>query len=195
MERFGQNERPKDLRVEKTIDAIHAAFKEMLTEMDFDSITVKELCTRARINKKTFYRYYPAIEYLLEEIQEQYTQAYLPLVADLRFPEDAPAFARAFILFNTSQDELLEKITCIGPHDAIRESMIKRVQQETIPQDVTQAPPGWTDGDWLLYLELATKIPLQMYRTWVAEGKPLSAEVLAERTASVVQGLPRSFGH
>lgn len=28
---------------------------------------------RARINKKTFYRYYPAVEYLLAEVQAQYS--------------------------------------------------------------------------------------------------------------------------
>ena len=32
-------------------------------------MTVKELCERAKINKKTFYRYYPAMEDLLLELQ------------------------------------------------------------------------------------------------------------------------------
>ena len=31
---------------------IHAAFEEMICEMDYDSITVKELCARAMISKK-----------------------------------------------------------------------------------------------------------------------------------------------
>jgi AcrR family transcriptional regulator len=194
MERYAQGERPKDLRVEKTIGAIHAAFKEMLVEMDFGSITVKELCERARVNKKTFYRYYPAIEYLLQEIQEEYVQGYLPLVRGLRFPDDAAVCAREFILYSASQDELYEKITCVGPHDSIRESMIEQVMGETMPQ-ADEAPAGWDDGDWQLYLKLATTMPLVMYRTWVSGGKPLSAETLAERAASVVERLPRSFGH
>lgn len=194
MERYAQNERPKDLRVEKTIDAIHASFKEMLSEMDFHSITVKELCERARVNKKTFYRYYPAIEYLLQEIQEEYVQGYLPHVKGLRFPDDAATCAREFILYSANQDELYEKITCVGPHDSIRESMTRQVMGETIPQ-ADEAPAGWDDCDWRLYLQLATTIPLVMYRTWVAEGKGLSAEELAERAADVVGRLPRSFGH
>lgn len=41
--------------------SIHAAFEEMICEMDYDSITVKELCARAMINKKTFYRYTSAL--------------------------------------------------------------------------------------------------------------------------------------
>jgi AcrR family transcriptional regulator len=194
MERYARDERPKDLRVEKTIDAIHAAFKEMLSEMDFSAITVKELCERARVNKKTFYRYYPAIEYLLQEIQEEYVQGYLPRVKGLRFPDDAATCAREFILYSVQQDELYERITCVGPHDSIRETMIERVEGETIPQ-ADEAPAGWDNDEWQLYMQLATSVPLLMYRTWVAEGKGLSAEDLADRAANVVARLPRSFGH
>ena len=50
----------EDLRVQKTIDAIQKTFEDMICEMDYEKITVKELCERARINKKTFYRYYIA---------------------------------------------------------------------------------------------------------------------------------------
>ena len=46
----------EDLRIQKTMAGIHAAFEEMICEMDYDSITVKELCARAMINKKTFYQ-------------------------------------------------------------------------------------------------------------------------------------------
>jgi AcrR family transcriptional regulator len=194
VERYAQGERPKDLRVEKTIDAIHAAFKEMLLEMDFGSITVKELCERARVNKKTFYRYYPAIEYLLQEIQEEYVQGYLPHVKGLSFPDDAATCAREFILYSAKQDELFEKITCAGTHDSIRESMIEQVMGESVPQ-ADEAPAGWDDGDWQLYLRLATSIPLIMYRTWVSGGKVLPVEVLAERAENVVARLTRSFGH
>lgn len=194
MERYAQDARPKDLRVEKTIDAIHTAFKKMLLEMDFSSITVKELCERARVNKKTFYRYYPAIEYLLQEIQEEYVRGYLPRVKGLRFPDDAATCAREFILYSAQQDELYEKITCAGPHDSIRASMIEQVMGETVSQP-DEIPAGWDEGDWQLYLRLATTIPLVMYRTWVSGGKILSAEALAERAANVVARLVRSFGH
>lgn len=79
-------QRPKDLRVEKTIAAIHATFKAMLLAQPFATITVTALCERARINKKTFYRYDPTIDYLLRELQEEYTSSYLQRIAGLRFP-------------------------------------------------------------------------------------------------------------
>ena len=45
----------EDLRVQKTIESVKSAFDELVLEKDYEKITVKELCERARINKKTFY--------------------------------------------------------------------------------------------------------------------------------------------
>ena len=71
----------EDLRVQKTIEAIHQTYKEMICEMDYEKITVKGLTDRARINKKTFYRYYPAMEDLLAELQYEMSQEYIKRVA------------------------------------------------------------------------------------------------------------------
>ena len=51
-----------DLRVLKTEEAIKRTFKEMLLEMPYEKITIKELCERAIINRKTFYLHYNSIE-------------------------------------------------------------------------------------------------------------------------------------
>lgn len=59
----------EDLRVQKTITAIDQAFEELILTTDYEKITVAELARRARINKKTFYRYYPTKDDLLAELQ------------------------------------------------------------------------------------------------------------------------------
>lgn len=59
----------EDLRVVKTIDGIKRAFEELICEKDYEKITVKELCDRARLNKKTFYHYYETLDALLAEFQ------------------------------------------------------------------------------------------------------------------------------
>ena len=58
----------KDLRVTKTLEAIDTTFRAMMLEGGYESITVKDLCERARINKKTFYRYYETLDDLLAEV-------------------------------------------------------------------------------------------------------------------------------
>ena len=45
----------EDLRVRRTIDSIKSVFEQMICEMDYSKIRVTELCSRAMINKKTFY--------------------------------------------------------------------------------------------------------------------------------------------
>lgn len=43
------------------------AFLELLGEKDFPYITVKEICSRAGVNRSTFYLHYETIEDLLAE--------------------------------------------------------------------------------------------------------------------------------
>ena len=52
----------EDLRVVKTIEGIKTAFEELICEKDYERILVKELCEKARINKKTFYHYYETLD-------------------------------------------------------------------------------------------------------------------------------------
>ena len=61
----------EDLRVVKTIRGIKAAFESLICEKDYEKITVKELCDRAQINKKTFYTYYETLDALLSELQSK----------------------------------------------------------------------------------------------------------------------------
>ena len=58
-------EKKEDLRIRKTREAIHRTFKEMICEMDYDQITIKELTQRAQINRKTFYLHYTGLDALL----------------------------------------------------------------------------------------------------------------------------------
>ena len=82
----------EDLRVVKTIEAIKTNFEELICEKDYEKITVKELCDRARINKKTFYHYYPSLDDLLAELQYEISSAYIDKIKDFRPVKDAIFF-------------------------------------------------------------------------------------------------------
>ena len=68
----------------------------MICEMDYEKITVKELCERARINKKTFYRYYSVLDDLLTELQGVMIEEYLERIKNYRIPEDLDKINREF---------------------------------------------------------------------------------------------------
>ena len=61
----------EDLHVQKTVKGIRRTFINMLRVNDYDKITVTALCQNAKINKKTFYRYYETLDFLLTELLEK----------------------------------------------------------------------------------------------------------------------------
>ena len=122
----------EDLRVVKTIEAIKGTFEELIVEKDYEKITVKELCDRARINKKTFYHYYPALDDLLAELQFEISSAYIERIKNYKLPDDIQNVNRAFFEFSCAQGKVFEKITCsTGSYSYIRQKMINRVTSET----------------------------------------------------------------
>lgn len=58
-----------DLRVIKTRRNIQNTFIGMLSEMELSRITISEICERAEINRKTFYRHYSSISELTAELE------------------------------------------------------------------------------------------------------------------------------
>ena len=122
----------EDLRVKKTITVIKKAFEELICEKDYERIKVSELCARSMINKKTFYHYYPSLDALLAEFQEEMSSEYVKLVRNYRLPEDLEKVNRAFFEYSASKGLAYERITCsTGSYSSIRQGMIDKVTEQT----------------------------------------------------------------
>ena len=78
----------EDLRVQRTKEFIHKTFEEMICEMDYEQISVKELTQRAKINRKTFYLHYNTLDDLLLEIQNELAQNFIRRTQGLERPCD-----------------------------------------------------------------------------------------------------------
>lgn len=168
----------EDLRVQKTIDAIQKTFEEMICEMDYDKITVKELCERARINKKTFYRYYDVLDDLLAELQGIMSQEYIKRVENYRIPEELDKINREFFLYSVEKGMVYEKITCSGSYNYIRNKMMDNVIDST-----------WGKSTWLklldtyrqnILLSFVQSASIEMYRRWVTDGKQIPLDEIIE---------------
>ena len=48
-------EKKVDLRVQRTKENLRRVFEEMICEMDYEEMSIKELTQRAQINRKNFY--------------------------------------------------------------------------------------------------------------------------------------------
>ena len=65
------SEKKTDLRILRTRKAIRDTFCEMIAEMDYEEITIKELSQRAMINRNTFYLHYDSIATLMQDLQNE----------------------------------------------------------------------------------------------------------------------------
>ena len=176
-----------DLRVTKTMEAIHAAFEKLVCENGYDALTVAELCREARINKKTFYRHYPSLDGLLGEYQANMASAYVRRTAHLRIPADAAELTRQFILFSCEMGErspLYERITAGADLGPIREQMIDRVLEN---RRVSPEGFGNLDADEAsIVIAYLQQVGLIVYRQWIADGKRVSPDRLADLAARLV---------
>lgn len=168
----------EDLRVIKTIEAIKSSFEGLICEKDYEKITVKELCERARINKKTFYHYYPTLDDLLSEMQMELTQGYLERVKDFTLPDDLEKVNREFFLFSEEQGTAYEKITTSGNYDYVRGRMISKVINAT-----------WTKSKRFnqldsfkqnLLISYVNTVTLDVYKQWTESGKELPLDEIID---------------
>lgn len=163
---------PNDLRVVKTLDTIRAAFEAMVCEMDYGRITVTGLCERARVNKKTFYRYYETLDDLLAEFQEGYASAYVERIRGLDTVRDQAKLVRALFEFSAEQGAAYERITCAaGGYGWVRQQMIERVEERA---GVRDEPLAGLDAQRSNILHrFLGETPLMVYRLWVEGGKQI----------------------
>ncbi len=180
----------EDLRVIKTIEGIKSAFEELICQKDFEKITVKELAEKAKINKKTFYRYYTDLYDLLAEMQYELSFRYLERVKHYRLPEDLEQVTREFFIYSSEQGEAYEKITCGGTYEYIRNKMVNQVNDETWNRSPLYA--SLSDFDKKLIITYTNTIALELYKQWIASHKALPLEEIIDRaitlTSSGLQG-------
>ena len=63
----------EDIRIKKTVSSIRESFMDLIAEQDYEKITVKAVCDKAMINKKTFYVYFTSLEDLLADVMDSFS--------------------------------------------------------------------------------------------------------------------------
>ena len=164
----------EDLRVQKTIEAIRTVFEQMICEMDYHEMTVKALCERAKINKKTFYRYYPTMDDLLLELQTEISSEYIEQISHYRLPEELDKVNEAFFRYSVGKGEVYEKITCAAGYVSIRNTMVDRVNEATWYKSAWfNNIPEWQRHMLIVFVQYTI---VELYKQWVADGKKTSVE-------------------
>ena len=181
----------EDLRVKKTITGIKAAFESLICEKDYEKITVKELCDKAQVNKKTFYHYYETLDALLVELQAELSAAYLERIKSYRLPEELDKVNREFFLYSAEQGLAYEKITVSGMYHAIRDEMIADVNDAGWGK--SEAFMRLSDYEKRMLMTFINHAALGAYRQWVEDGKRMAVEDVIALTNRLVLGGVNSF--
>lgn len=183
----------EDLRVQKTMTAIKESFEALICEKEYNEITVTELCARAKINKKTFYHYYPTLDDLLAEMQLQYSSSYIELVKDCKLPQDAEKVNRIFFEYSVSQGLAYEKITCSsGSYSASQQAMYRQVMDATWGKSTAFRRLSREEQN--LVLTFINSFGVGCYRQWVADGKKIPLERVIQLSGTLMcGGLDRFF--
>lgn len=171
----------EDLRVRRTLEAIRRSFEELMLEKDFEKITVTELAGRAMINKKTFYTYYPSLDDLLAEIQDELSEEFAERTKGYTF-RDIDRLTREFFLFSEEKGPFYEKITCTD--SIIRNRMIRNVTKANDRKysDLKQ----YTVYEQNLIRTFANSATLSIYKQWIEDGKKVPVERIIELTTTMI---------
>ena len=174
----------EDLRIQRTKESIREAFKQLMCEIDYEKITIKELTERARINRKTFYLHYSKLEDLLVEMRKIIIADYLKRMEAYKLPKDLPMFIREFFLHQEELGVFGQRIICTESNSYTLDRMSNLVVTNSSELDL-----GKDDCAGLrqkIVRDFASKGILGIYKMWLTDGKRIPLEDIIEMVTELV---------
>ena len=174
----------EDLRVIRTREAIRKTFEEMICEMDYEQISIKELTERARINRKTFYLHYNSLDDLLRELQNEMAKNFIQRTRDLERPRDMDKITREFFLVSEGAGRLHERLLCSGSYHYISRRITDEIMSETWGADGKQKNVDpYVQNIIMTFVYQST---IEIYKQWIADGKKIPLEEIIALTTKLI---------
>ncbi len=174
-----------------TQKAIVNTFLEMLNEMPFDRITVKDIVERCGINRNTFYYHYQDVYDLLTKILEAELQRAVENSRNYDTWEmgiiDALSFAirnkkAVYHIYNSvNRDKLLVYFRGI-----IRDITAKFIRREAGTDDIPE-------DDLLLLGRILDEAVMGIFEIWMEEGMTEEIETKVARVEYLFKGMTKSI--
>lgn len=174
-----------DLRVLKTEESIKNTFKNMIIEMPYEKISIKELCERALINRKTFYLHYSSIDDLLEEFQEEIAEEYFDRIKDFDHIKEVDKIIKTFFLFSEEKGLFYEKINCNSNYNYIQQQTSNKLSIKS--QDNLQSIRKFDLEKQNIILSFVNSATLGIYRQWIKDGKKIPVEEIIDIATTLIK--------
>ena len=181
-------DKENDLRVIKTKKAIRDAFCEMIMEMDYHDITIKELAGRALINRNTFYLHYDSIDALMKEMQGEIINRFIQENISYSNMDDLKNMIRLFFSHASMESDLNERLLCSGSYQFVYEEINKAVMEHR--KETNRGVFGMDEASENIIFAYYGSVSAILYRQWVVDGKKLSIdEITTLATRLICEGM------
>lgn len=176
--------RRRDLRVERTREAIEGAFRAMVCEMPADAITVKELTQRARIHRKTFYLHHASIEALFEEMIERLAGHYFDDIDAISPSMPTEEVNRVFFEHVARQDEFYERLVTAPGYRELAAKLFSITLRHNRERHNPYA--HLPEAEQAIVNTFLVSATLDMYRQWAADGRRVGLERMIELSSQLL---------
>lgn len=178
-----------DHRIRVTKMLIRRAFTELLRNEPIQSISVKELCETAGINRGTFYSHYTDIYDLMkkmeEEMLEDFQQALQPLL-EVHEEDMTPVKITAGIFQCLKENADICTVT-LGPFgDKEFAARLIRIGRDNYVETYQRFFKGATPRQLEYYYAFVSAGCIGMLERWLAEGMHTSAEEMADMAEKIM---------
>ena len=170
-----------DPRTRKTKKAIRKAFAQLLTEKEFEEITVIDIAAAAEINRKTFYNYYDGVFQLVDEIENEIVRSFesvlcrIDLLEALKKPIEILKKLNDILDVDQEFYEFMVSIkTNVGLVSKINKTIKEKTKKAVIEKHIID------DQTVETILEYAISGMISVYKNWCLSDRSQPIETLSE---------------
>ena len=145
----------------------------MFLDLDYEKITVKELCEKAMINRRTFYLHYESIDDILNEVLSEMANDFLEYTKGYDHILNPKRIVKDYFLF-TNSDPLFEKLNNSIDYNYLREIINTKVR--SIGKDNFKSLYNIDEFKVKMMVTYLNSATVNMYIVWYEDGKKVPIE-------------------
>ena len=176
-----------DRRVIKTKSAIKDAMKSLMVKYnDYMDITIKELCDKANINRRTFYLHYNAIDDVLIDIEEDFIQDFFQRTKEYDHIIDLEPVIGAFFDLH-EENPVYQKLVLSPTQDYLREILRSRTVSKLDENDNLKRIRHLNNDIQGMIEQYFHMSVVSIYREWIRQHRKMKKEEVVKLAASLIK--------
>ena len=176
-----------DLRYIKTENLIRNTFCDMLHDMDYPQISIKDLISRAMINRKTFYLHYNSLDHLLETMQAELYDSLFQSLSEISFPEDVEILVRELYTFCDKTDHIEAKILYSHSRFTVNSTSEKSVGSMVFDYcHLNETLSRYSKVEKDIFIAYFDGCISSIYSKWIADDKKIPVNDIIKLTSKLI---------